>query len=482
MKKLLATTAISLAMASAPAMAGDQTDIDQTLNGAQDVLNSIDVVHNNRDVSQTGTNAGNMINVIDDNGTPNWEGDDYGRTLDDVGQAGNAAQSVTNDADGRYSDWRGIEQEGTNVQSVLNAGRIAGNIEQTQGAIGDQSVRNDISGSNVNKAFNETAAQTGVNAANMADVRRVDGTVTQTTQSGANQDVVNTMTVSGIWDATQDGTNIANLLDSGNVSGDVEQSAEGSGDQGVDNRMTFTMRVDQVGQSGTNVANMAEVNDVSAELDQDTARGHDQSVANKILRDGTVSDGTDEDFGNVSETSQAGTNLANVIDGAAVDSIDQDAAGDQDVRNVVEFGDSLGLPVGGTDPKPYQPATLQEGTNVLNLATVVSFGEVEQEIAASATQNVTNRAVFEGVVRNPGSNDSLSGKYQVGSVQGGFEQTGTNLGNVLTTDQLASSTSVLEVYQSGTVSQSVTNVLSGSGALSDITQAGTNVANSVSLD
>ena len=476
MKKLLATTAISLAMATAPAMAGDQTDIDQTLNGAQNVLNSIDVVHNNRDVSQSGTNAGNMINVIDDRGTPNWQGDDIGRTLDDVNQAGDAAQDVTNRADGRYSDWRGLEQEGTNVQSVLNAGRIAGNIEQTQGSSGDQSVRNSVSGSNVNKAFDETAAQTGVNAANMAEVGRVDGTVTQTMANGADQDVANGMSAKGVWDATQEGTNIANLLDSGNVGGDVEQSVNGSGDQTVDNAVTYTQRVDDLSQSGTNVANMAQVNNVSAELDQDTAGGHDQSVVNKIRQDASAGTSTAEDVGNVAETAQEGTNLANVIDGAPVDSIDQDGAGDQDVRNVVEFGDSLGLQVGETDPKPFQPATLQAGTNVLNLATVGSFGQVEQQIDPSAAQNVTNRATYGAT-----GTDSLPA-YKIGAVQGGFEQTGTNLGNVLTTDSLASSTGVLEIDQSGSVGQSVTNVLAGNGAISDVTQAGTNVANSVSLD
>jgi hypothetical protein len=368
MKKLLiATTAIGLALAAHTAKAGDETDVIQTVEGVQEILNQIDVRHNNNDITQEGSN---LVNVISSE-----FGGDLGE-FDDVDQlAEDLEQDIDNEMDTVYGQWN---------------------------------------------------------------------------------------------DASQTGTNVANLFDADDVSvldQDIEDVT-----QDVENEAEFSQYIDGLTQEGTNVANLADLDDVKDEITQTTDDDSIQDIDNAVTRDGSIDlsgfngDPSSPGQSSVDGLSQVGANLANVINadeirGPAI----QEAYLDQDVMNSVEFGKYLE----GTSDVP----AVQDGLNASNLITANELQDATLQ-DYSASQDIDN--VASHVTTNSASN------YQLARVVD-FEQTGTNLANIISAGSLPSVSGLDEVDQTADLNQTITNDINGQGRLNGIVQSATNAANIVSV-
>lgn len=248
MKKLLATTAI-LAMAATPALAGPDTDISQTLNGVQDVVNSVNTIHNSQPVNQEGTNLANIVSLQD-------------VTVDDAVQNATGDQNVDNNLYSQYGHFNfGSGQDGTNILNMTDVG-FASSVNQSVSSTASQRVDNAANYGGSLEDFN----QAGTNVMNYQMTNNF-GVSSQTTSLGNTQDVVNSLGFNGsgnheegaLRDVTQAGTNLSNVVISSglpSMNGVQEMTQTANANQGVVNTINGNGTLDNVLQSGTNVANM----------------------------------------------------------------------------------------------------------------------------------------------------------------------------------------------------------------------------------
>lgn len=348
-RMLLMSSAAALALAAGPALAGDETDINQSMAAVQEVINSIDVVHDNTTLTQDGTNLANVIDAAD---------------LDDMNQIvdGIVEQDVTNAMATTGGMFNVAAQTGVNGANILNAGDISTANQLAQ--IGfTQSVSNSMDfGYWINASVDHDAVQSGTNLSNVATV----ATAMDIYQYGwGDQDVVNSAAYTGAGDAgdiqnlAQEATNLNNVM-SGETIDDIAQNAYTF--QGVDNGIVFGQTLAASTQAATNMANVVNVTG-TFDIAQQDALGV-QSVMNHATYAGAgggAANGAIDGFG------QSGINGANILSAGVLPSmtslqeVTQNGTMIQSVSNsLTGMGSTTGLS--------------QAGTNIQNVVSVVTNG------------------------------------------------------------------------------------------------------------
>ena len=518
MKKLLGTTAIGLALAVSPAMAGDQTDVNQVMNAIdpQNALNTAtaeDVLN----FDQTASNLGNFIDVIGN--------------FDDIDQDLAVDQRARNVLDAGGTSIKEVTQDASNAANIVDiidgtTGDIKGDLEQTFEARGDRP--GDDTQKATNRLLLDDQGQGGdilvrdysQSASNLGNYANIDdaGSVLQKFAGNENdqrasnfiggdndssagdpgraQDVENRL-----QDVSQDASNSGNLLLADDV-GSLDQLLGQSVDQFATNTAWYELDVQGTEQSASNTANYADVNAVDGLALQKTGDESDQVARNVLMREPGQYNGD----GWVRDTSQSATNYANifrsVIDGVDnnnfgddrpeqdkkgnetrdpnpdVDQLEQDGGDAQRASNKVTFGAYL-----GKDNGKFRPDTTQDATNIMNLAEVrefdeggISSGTLVMQTAAGADddsiQSAVNLATYSG-------SSSLS---EPGNVRD-FEQSAGNMANLVYTGNLPSITSssgVTEFDQTVSVPQFASNTITTIGNLNGVTQGASNVGNVLS--
>lgn len=503
MKKLLGTTAIGLALAVSPAMAGDQTDVNQVMNivAPQDADNEA-FGFNLLNVDQLASNLGNYVDNVgnyDDIdqfiGVPQSADnlmDIEGNSVDTSTQAASNSANVVDIIDGTTGDVNALTQTvnfGGDIQSASN--RLETNDEG-----GGQ-------GNVVVDDFEQTASNTG-NYANVDDVFEF------ATQAFANPDdnQVASNFIGGdvgsndpnvesqLNNVEQSASNGANIL----LADDFRDGATGflqsigqTVDQTATNTAWFELGVTDTDQSASNTANYADVNGVDGKATQNTGEQADQVARNRLLRE----DADDDGLGSVLGSSQTASNYANIFKSVIEiggDRPEQDKGGNQtpdpDVDQLVQYGGdsqratnqlSFGDRLGEDTTGPNKFNSSQDATNIMNLAEVENLSgdglgggdTIALQTAAGvgndgepAEQLATNNAFFEG-----------SGTER-GHVTD-FGQGATNLANVMYAGNLPS-LSATEFSQSLSLPQTAMNSIDTIGNLTEVSQSSSNVGNVIS--
>ncbi|WP_223275044.1 hypothetical protein [Tateyamaria sp. syn59] len=326
--------------------------------------------------------------------------------------------------------------------------------------------------SGVQKALNSIAVnhnntgieQSGTNAANLISWDGASFDDLSQSATGATKQLAknSASTTYGQWnDLTQGAVNLINSIDIGNASGvDVQtvmQNAIGT-DQDAINVAQYGQWVDGVAQNALNAANLFTGNDVEDLIEQKFDAS--QLASNDIS--GADNNEWARDIESIA------TNVVNSISADDIEEAVQIAKGNQAASNYVNFGN------GDTG---FAPSTadldnvIQTAMSAANMITIDDLDGSSSQ-TASLSQLSENVAAFTGAVSSPAHN--------AGRVSG-LTQTATNAGNIMTANSLPSTSGVLEVNQVSSAMQTATNALAGQGALNNVTQAATNVANSVGM-
>lgn len=412
----LMTTTALAAVLAFPAVA-EQTDIDQVVAALQTALNTIEIGDDASEVSMAATNAANLISL-------SGEGED----LDDVTQNGAVAQIAVNDFDTDaklgtpMAELEEIDQSATNVLNSIQLGEPGQEINTlTQGALlVQQTAENQIDVDPLGAGgFSEEIDQDAVSAINLASLNDVEESLTQ--EAGlSGQSAFNDIDVrDGLDDVTQDATNVIN---SASIADDLDGPA-------VQNAAANT-------QGALNNADKADAG------------------------------------ASINDLIQAATNVSNSItvgaDTEIAGSIEQNyLLGNQDAANFIEFetaglsGEEPKIPEGGTDPEVVID---QSALNAVNMASVTDMGAFVSQSALFSLQNATNTA---------------TGPSGYGNVDN-FGQQAMNVANILSAGSLPDISGTQEVTQTFGGQQNAVNTLAFGNDLLEVTQAATNVANSVS--
>lgn len=375
--KLLTTSAVVLAMAStAPAFAGNQTDVDQLLDNLQRALNSVTNLKRISDVDQSGANVGNSVFVtgsedLDDviqkamstkQVAKNSTYTRFGRTvrvdqlasnaLNSVGQADGSdldvnrinqvasatIQKAVNEigsSKGAGGNVRNVSQGGANVANAVAADSIDEGVRQIF-RDGDQMATNLIyggwNGSGVKKA--EQSAQNIANSISADHVHSSSLSIEVLQRAVGEQLATNDIEFNAGWsndgvgleDATQEALNAANMvsLDDGQNYGLTKQVARVTQTASNDaynsspqygHHWWNTGGAMDVNQSATNIANLFSAVGGTASINGPNATEFTQiSVSTQLANNGLFANG------NVSNVIQSATNIANSISiGAAAD-------------------------------------------------------------------------------------------------------------------------------------------------------------------
>jgi len=591
MKKYLTTTAVSLALAASPALADNETDINQILDGVQTALNALYAEDGGSNVEQVATNAGNIISRGADSL------DDISQVIGDDDPMTQLARNIVESEDFNISPanedgWEDVMQSATNVlnslsmesgasletlyqsanasaQDAINRLRYDGDtVDVNQAAVNaanlfnasETSVGNNVSGPELQQGFTygdqfalsfatgeseddmDDIVQGATNVVNSISVASLDD-ASQYVYDG-DQTARNTLIMRDdlrfidgvdIGDGemseanTQDAINAANLLNFTGGADDLYQSSRyadqiarnlidgaSSGDDiedviqtatnvtnsvsgDVDASGTFLDQVTQraygleqaarnfidmgdelfdTTQNATNAANIATFRDLieghygGAHQDWD-GWGFGNQIATNAVDDGSR-------YGAVADLTQAATNVINSLSG---DDINTDGRYGLDIavyqrvdmrghdsyqlaRNFVSFGRDYGTTNGLTNLD-------QDATNAANM---VTLGQVDGNVGdlrgvtrqmAYMDQTALNRAVP--------NNDYRAGNISI------LDQSAVNATNVISADTLPNLAGVDDIVQSATGSQFSSNLASTFSMAMDVTQAATNVANSVGM-
>lgn len=420
MTKFLTSTAIATILAM-PAVA-EQTDISQTVKALQLALNSIDISDDATDVSQAGINAANIISI------------DY-ESLDDVEQLSEdwMKQISVND----------FETQGTPTNIALLS-----NVSQ--------------SGTNVLNSIDLTS-ETGTSY----DINRLEQSIDDASQKALNDiDVRNGTSL----DIDQDATNVMNMaamddLDEDAWGTDLSQKVDDSS-QKASNKFDVDLGVENIAQDAVNVMNLAEV--------EDDLKGDSYQSVKDSTQTATNSAFDTEDGASIVNLLQSAVNIANSLDVGAATTDGGSLAGarikqsyrgwdGQYASNFVKFGDNGITGPANTVDDDYID---QSALNAINLATVTNVGWTVSQSAKHVNQKAMNNAV--GV--SSGLNADITN----------FDQSATNVSNILSAGALPDLAGMTEVSQNFTGFQMAQNGLIGADDLTSVTQAATNVINSVS--
>lgn len=422
MNKFLTTTAIATFLAM-PAMA-EQTDISQTVEALQQALNTINISDDATNVSQAGINAANIISI------------DFG-SLDDVNQFAeeDMLQEAINDFETQGTGSNpailtDITQAGTNV---LNSIDLTLDVGQ---------------GYDINR-LTQVIDNADQNAFNDIDIR--DGF-----SVGIDQDATNVMNMAAMDDLLEDAGGIDMLQE-------IDDSTQNAG-----NQFDVDLGVTDIAQDAVNVMNLAEIED---DLKGDSVQkvfGDIEQYAGNVAHDTTPGASIEnlmQSAVNVANSLSVGENSLNVggsLSGASIKQIyDGDDGDGQGASNYVMFS-SAGLVGAMTDPVTIDQSSL----NAINLATVTHVGWTVSQDATDVYQSASN--VAENI--HGGINADVA--Y--------FDQSATNVANILSADSLPDLNGLTEVTQNFSGDQYAANSLLGADDLNSVTQAATNVANSVS--
>jgi hypothetical protein len=421
MTKFLTSTAIATILAM-PAMA-EQTDISQTVNALQEALNSIDISDDASGVSQAGINAANIISI------------DFG-SLDDVAQ---------------------LSEDGMRQVSV--------NDFETRGNFFNNAVLSDVSqsGTNVLNSIDLTS-DTGPSY----DINRLSQKIDDASQKAVNDiDIRNGTSI----DIDQDATNVMNMaamddLRDDSWGADLLQTVDDSS-QTATNKFDIDLGVENIAQDAVNVMNLAEV--------EDDLKGDSFQIVEYSPQSATNSAFDTEIGASIENLMQSAVNIANSLDvggnsthggsdyRASITQVYKGYGSGQLASNLVKF--STGG-VNGPAPTSSNDYIDQSALNAINLATVTDVGWTISQSAKHVDQQAMNNAQGVGV----GWGADITN----------FDQSATNVGNILSAGALPDLSGMTEVSQNFSGFQMAQNGMIGADDLSAVTQAATNVINSVS--
>ena len=360
MKKLFVTTAMSMALASSPALASD-TDISQVMTGVQNAINDLSVSHNNNVTTQSATNAANLID---------WEGVSF----DDLMQRANGVdQTARNEVSNTFGMWTDLTQTSTNVLNNIDISDDGGVEVSTV----DQTIRNDTAQSAVNKtdynqALNDFVVQDATNAGNLFNGRDINEEISQTFDASSSQVASNIATGGGdgasVEGLAQTATNVVNSITADDTESAVRPATQAArGSQRATNVLDFgdggLTDSAQTAINGTNLITLDELRGTSLQTASLT------QTANSTAR--FVGPGTGKDrkdlAGQISDFSQSGTNAANVLTANSLSSI----SGQLEVSQISTAAQSVNNTINGFG-----------GTNTIsqtaaNVANSVSMPSVE---------------------------------------------------------------------------------------------------------
>ena len=404
---------------------------------------------------QNAVNAANLATAasVDDNV------DQYAFDLD---------QDADNLAFAFFGNINLVDQAATNVVNSLDIdGTVGGDVDQTLG-FSSQTAGNTLDG--VFSISNST--QEAVNAANLATLMTVEGDIDQSFFAAGQTAMNDALLVIGSVSASdQEATNVANSVSAAGAGLEIEtldQSVSFATQVAANNIGASPIGgfevtgVANVNQTAVNAANLATLQDVNVSLDQ--------SVSNLgQLAINTVVD-VDASTGGISDLTQAATNVAN---SATLDDVEASATltqtadmsgflNGQAALNYVEFGMA-----GVTN-------ATQTATNAVNLATLDDLrGTLSQEVINGA-QIAGNLVNYSGFIGDGGPNLDSAGTVS------GLTQTAVNAANLVTVATLPDIGGSLEVSQAYSGFQLSGNGLYDADTINNVTQAATNVANSIS--
>lgn len=310
MKKLFVTTAMSMALASSPALASD-TDISQVMTGVQNAINDLSVTHNNNGTTQSSTNAANLID---------WEAVSF----DDLKQSANGVdQTARNEVSSVFGMWTDLTQTSTNVLNSIDISDDGGVEVSTV----EQTIRNDTAQSAVNKAdynqaLNDFVDQDAINAGNLFNGRDINEEISQTFDASSSQLASNVATGGGdgasVEGLAQAATNVVNSITADDTESDVlpaTQAARGS--QRATNGLDFgDGGLTDSEQTATNAANLITLDELRGTSLQTASLSQ---IANSTAK--FVGAGNQWEDGNISDFSQSGTNAANILTANSLSSI-----------------------------------------------------------------------------------------------------------------------------------------------------------------
>jgi hypothetical protein len=422
MTKFLTSTALATIFAL-PALA-EQTDISQTVNALQKALNTIDISDDATGVSQAGINAANIISI------------DFG-SLDDVEQL----------SDG----WMR---------------QISINDFETQGTPTNNAILSDVTQSGINVLNSiDLTSDTGQSY----DLNRLSQKIDDASQKAINDiDIRNGSSV----DIDQDATNVMNMA----AMDDLREDARGAdilqkvddSSQVASNKFDIDLGVKNIAQDAVNVMNLAEIED---DLDGDSFQMVEHSTQS------ATNNAFDTELGaSIENLMQSAVNIANSLDVggastngggsaqyASIGQVYKGVHGGQLSSNFVAF--STG---GVTGPVPDLNSDYidQSALNAINLATVTDVGWTISQSATRVDQQAMNNA--------QGIGSSINADIT------NFDQSATNVGNILSAGALPDILGMTEVSQNFSGSQLAQNGMINADDLTSVTQAATNVINSVS--
>lgn len=344
---LMAGPTLAGPLVASPALAGAETDINQSMEAVQEVLNAIGVVHDNTTLSQEGTNLANVINAAG---------------LDDMNQIvdGIVEQDVANSVATSGGMVNVADQTGVNGANILDAASISTANQLAQLGFA-QGVSNAMDfGYWINASVDHDAVQSGTNLANIANVE----SALDIYQYGwGDQEVVNAVAYTGAGDAgdirniVQEATNLNSVMTGGTID-DIAQNTYTF--QDADNGIVFGQTLAAATQAATNMANVVNVTG-TFDIAQQDALGM-QTVVNHATYAGL---GGGAANGTIDGLSQSGVNGANILSAgvlpsmASLQEVTQNGTMIQSVSNALTgMGSTTGLS--------------QTGTNIQNVVSVVT--------------------------------------------------------------------------------------------------------------
>src|SRR5690606_16388322 len=293
----------------------DLADFLQNLGGMQKAINMIVNINDANEIVQEAVNAGNLVNVGDNIDLANVE------------QNANVIQFATNTLDGDaasfwgFSDLTGISQSATNVANSINS---EGLVEAAKQSAGESQFASNAALATFGSTLYdlEQAATNVVNTVTAATSKTVNQ-VSHTDQVAINfihggmggydaDDIV--------WDAedvdvteTQAAVNAANRVTLDSLTCAIKQESDGS--QLALNKAIFDGfyggNVYDFGQSATNVANSVTVAEITPAVFDCLC--YDGWEINQSATAGQVASNLLVTVGNVNNTIQSATNIANSI-------------------------------------------------------------------------------------------------------------------------------------------------------------------------
>ena len=361
-----------------------------------------------------------------------------------------------------------VDQAATNVVNSLDIdGTVGGDVDQTLG-FSSQTAGNTLDG--VFSISNST--QAAVNAANLATLMTVEGDIDQSFFAAGQTAMNDALLVIGSVSASdQEATNVANSVSAAGAGLEIEtldQSVSFATQVAANNIGASPIQgfevtgVANVNQTAVNAANLATLQDVNVSLDQSVSDLGQLAI-------NTVVD-VDASTGGISDLTQAATNVAN---SATLDDVEASATltqtadmsgflNGQAALNYVEFGMA-----GVTN-------ATQTATNAVNLVTLDELrGTLSQEVINGA-QIAGNLVNYSGFIGDGGPNLDSAGTVS------GLTQTAVNAANLVTVATLPDIGGSLEVSQAYSGFQLSGNGLYDADTINNVTQAATNVANSIS--